>query len=165
MTTEEALDGAPAQIAALFTPIPNGRVLAALCALNGIKAQVLETSAGAIAVLDDATPDSLHGAAHSVSSFTKERPLVAMERRDGQITVWKYSAGQRGETLPPGLALNDAPGVVTTLMTGAQTIADVAVTHADKVFDAHMGKLAAFRQLRKLSAQAKREAKSQRDDR
>ncbi len=67
--TEEALDGAPAQIAAVFTPIPNGMVLAALCALNGSKGQVLETSAGAIAVLDDATPDNLHGAAHYVSSF------------------------------------------------------------------------------------------------
>jgi len=163
--TEEALDGAPAQIAALFTPIPHGRVLAALCALNGVKATILETSAGAIAVLDDATPKSLHGAAHSVSSFAKERPLLAMERRDSQITVWRYLAGQRGDTLPPGLALNDAPGVVTTLMTGAQTLADVAATHEDKVFDAHMSRFAAFRALRRLSTQAKREAQRNRAER
>jgi len=116
-------------------------------------------------VLHDATPDNLHGAARYVSRFAKERPLVAMERRDGQITVWRYLAGQRGDTLPPGLALNDAPGVVTTLMTGAQTIADLAETHEDKVFDAHMSKFAAFRQLRTLSTQAKREAKEQRDRR
>ncbi len=163
MTSEEVLDGAPAQIAALFTPIPNGKVLAALCALNGFKATVLETSAGAIAVLDDSTPDRLHGAAHSVSSFAKERPLVAMERREGQITVWRYLAGQRGDTLPPGLALNDAPGVVTTLMTGAQTVADIAQTHEDKVFDAHISKVAAFRQLRKLSKAAKQQAKAKAD--
>ncbi len=156
--TEEALDGAPAQMAALFTPIPDGKVLAALCALSGVRAQILETSAGALAVLDDAAPDNLHGAAHSVSSFAKERPLLAMERRDAQITVWRYLAGQRGDTMPPGLALNDAPAVVTTLMTGAQTIADVALTHEDKVSDAHMGRFAAFRALRRLSKQAKREA-------
>lgn len=163
MTSEEALDGAPAQIAALFTPIPNGKVLAALCALNGVRARVLETSAGAMAVLDDTTPDSLHGAAHAVSSFAKDRPLVAMERRDGQITVWRYLAGERGDTLPPGLALNDAPGVVTTLMTGAQTLDDLEETHADTVFDARMGRFTAFRTLRKLANQAKQEAKAQAD--
>ncbi len=163
--TEEALDGAPAQIAALFTPIPNGKVLASLCALNGVKATILETSAGAIAVLDVATPASMHGAAHSVSSFAKERPLLAMERRDGQITVWRYLAGQRGDTLPPGIALNDAPGVVTTLMTGAQSIDDVKATHEDKVFDAHMSRFSAFRALRKLAKQAKREAQRNRAER
>lgn len=163
MTSEEALDGAPAQIAALFTPIPNGKVLAALCGLNGVKARVLETSAGAFAVLDDARPDTLHGAAHSVSTFAKERPLLAMERRDGQITVWRYLAGQRGDTLPPGLALNDAPGVVTTLMTGAQTLDDLSETHADKVFDARMGKFAAFVQLRKLAKEAQQQGTQQAD--
>ena len=163
--TEEALDGTPAQIAAIFTPIPNGKVLAALCSLNGVKATILETSAGAIAVLDDARPASMHAAAHSVSSFAKERPLLAMERRDGQITVWRYLAGQRGDTLPPGLALNDAPGVVTTLMTGAQSIDDLSDSHHDKVFDAHMSRFAAFRALRKLSKQAKREAQRNRAER
>ena len=147
----------PAQIAALFTPIPHGRVLAALCGVNSVKGQVIETSAGAMAVLADASADGLDGAARAVSMFAKDRPLLAMERRDNQITVWRYMAGQRGATVPPGLALNDAPGVVTTLMSGAQTIDDLAETHADKVFDAHMSRFRAFRELRKLARQAKRE--------
>lgn len=148
---------APDALAALFTSLPNGKVLAALCALYGVKARVLETSAGAVAVLDDSAPDGLHSAASAVSSFAKDRPLLAMDRRAGQITIWKYLAGERGETLPPGLALNDAPGVVTTLMSGAQSIDDLAASHPGKVFDGRMGRFKAFRTLRTLSREAKRQ--------
>lgn len=147
-------------LAALFTSLPNGKVLAALCALYGVKARVLETSAGALAVLDDPAPEALHSAATAVSGFAKTQPLLAMERRAGQITIWKYLGGEQGETLPPGLALNEAPGVVTTLMSGAQSIDDVAATHPGKVFDGRMGRFAAFRALRSLSKEAKRAQRS-----
>lgn len=144
-------------LAALLTPIPNGRVLAALCAINGARGQVIETSAGAMAMLDDASPAALNRAAAAVSSFAKEHPLLALERRDGQVSVWRYQGGARGDSLPPGLALNEAPGVVTTLMAGSQTIDELSRTHEDKVFSARMSRFKAFRELRKLSRQAKRE--------
>ncbi len=143
-------------IAAILTPIPSGRVLAALCALNGTRGQVLETSAGAMAVVDDASPGVVDSLAAAVSGFAKEHPLLALERRDGQVTVWRYQAGRKGDALPPGLALNEAPGVVTTLMSGSQTIAQVAATHPDKVFSARMSRFKAFRELRKLAQQAKK---------
>jgi hypothetical protein len=38
---------------AIFAPIPNGKVMAALCQLNGFKARVLETAAGTLSVLAD----------------------------------------------------------------------------------------------------------------
>lgn len=143
--------------AALLTPIPNGKVLAALLAVNGLKGRVLENSAGTLAVLDDASDRSLHSAAGIISSFAKERPLVALVRRDGQITAWRYMGGERGDTQAPGLILNEAPGVVSTIMSGAQTMDDIAATHPDKVFDAHMGRFAAFRQLRSSATMAKRQ--------
>lgn len=148
-------DAVTGDLAAVLTPIPNGRVLAALCAINGVRGQVIETSAGAMAMLDDASERALDRAASAVSSFAKEHPLLALERRDGQVSVWRYMAGTRGDSLPPGLALNDAPGVVTTLLSGAQTIDDLAATHDDKVFSARMGRFKAFRELRSLSRQAR----------
>lgn len=143
-------------IAALLTPIPSGRVLAAVCALNGTRGQVIETSAGAMAVLDDASPGAAETLAAAVSGFAKEHPLLALERRDGQVSVWRYQAGRKEASLPPGLALNEAPGVVTTVMAGSQTIDDLAHTHPDKVFSARMSRFKAFRELRKLAREAKK---------
>ena len=160
MTDDDPASGAmePGEdtIAAILTPIPSGRVLAALCALNGTRGQVIETSAGAMAVLDDATPGAVDALAAAVSGFAKEHPLLALERRDGQVSVWRYQAGRKGESLPPGLALNEAPGVVTTLMAGSQTIDQLAQTHPDKVFSARISRFKAFRELRKLARKAKK---------
>ncbi len=143
---------------ALFTPIPNGKVLAAVCAVNGIRGTVLETSAGAFAVLDDTSDGSTDTAGEVISAFVKQQPILAMERRAGQITVHRWLAGVKGASLPPGLALDQAPGVIVTLMSGTQTIDELALTHPDKVFTAQMGRLKAFRELRSLAKVAKKQA-------
>lgn len=159
--SEDAPDYERLDTAALFTPVPNGKVLAALCALNGAKGQVLENSAGTLAVLDDPSEEALDKAASAISSFAKERPLMALERRGGQITAYAYQAGVRGAKQPPGLLLNEAPGVVSTIMSGAQTIDEVAATHPDKVFSARMGRFKAFRQLRAAAKEAKRRLRAE----
>ena len=142
-------------IVAILTPVPNGKVLAALCAVNGAHGQVIETSAGAFAVLDDASEGAADKAGEAISAFVKTQPVLAMERRAGQLTVTKWEAGENKGTLPPGLALDQAPGAITTLLTGAQTIDELAETHADKVFSARTGRIKALRDLRKLAKQAK----------
>ena len=142
---------------ALFTPIPNGKVLAAVCAVNGLRGRVLETAAGAFAVLDDTSAGSTDKAGEVISGFVKDRPILALERRAGQITVTRWEAGTAREKLAPGFALDEAPGAVVSLMTGAQTMDDLAAVHPEKVFDARMGRMAAFRELRKLSKQARSE--------
>ena len=152
------VDPAETDTVALFTPIPNGKVLAAVCALNGIHGRVLETSAGAFAVIDDTSEGSTDKAGEVISGFVKDRPILALERRAGQITVTRWERGVAKEKLAPGFALDDAPGAVVSLMTGSQTIDELAATHPDKVFDARMGRMKAFRELRKLSKQAQREA-------
>ncbi len=146
---------------ALFTPIQNGRALAAVCALNGVKGQTIETSAGAFAVLDDTSQGAVDVAGQVVSAFVKTQPILAMERRAGQITVRRWHGGVKGDTLPPGLALDQAPGVITTLMAGTQTMDEIALTHPGKVFPARMSKFAAFRELRKAAKDAKRSYRAQ----
>ncbi|MGC4175753.1 hypothetical protein [Demequina sp.] len=154
-------DPAESDTVALFTPIPNGRVLAAVCAVNGLKGRVLETSAGAFAVLDDTSDGATEKAGEVLSGFVKDRPILALERRSGQISVTQWQAGVAVEKLAPGFALDDAPGAVVSLITGSQTMDDLAAVHPDKVFDARMGRVKAFRELRGLSKDAQRQAKEQ----
>jgi len=142
---------------ALFTPIPNGAVLAAVCAVNGLKGRVLETAAGAFAVLDDTSEGATEKAGQVISGFAAGQPILAMERRSGQITVTRWEAGRAIEKLAPGFALDDAPGAVVSLMTGAQTIDELTATHPDKVFEARISRMKAFRELRKLSKQAQKQ--------
>lgn len=146
---------------ALFTPIQNGRVLAAVCALNGVHGQTIETAAGAFAVLDDTSVGAVDHAGQVVSAFVKTQPILAMERRAGQITIHQWLGGVKGEKLPPGLALDEAPGVITTLMAGTQNIDELAATHPGKIFQARMSKFAAFRELRRAAKDAKRQYKAQ----
>lgn len=156
MTDPEATD-----TVALFTPIPNGAVLAAVCAVNGLKGRVLETAAGAFAVLDDASEGATEKAGQVISGFAAGQPILAMERRGGQITVTRWEDAEAREKLAPGFALDDAPGAVVSLMTGSQTMDDLAAVHPDKVFDARMGRVAAFRELRKFAKQAKSQLKDE----
>ena len=150
-------DPAESDTVALFTPIPNGKVLAAVCAVNGLRGRVLETAAGAFAVLDDTSAGATEKAGEVISGFVKDRPILALERRAGKITVTRWESGTAREKLAPGFALDDAPGAVVSLMMGTQTMDDLAAVHPEKVFDARMSRMAGFQALRKLSKQAQKE--------
>jgi len=80
-----------------------------------------------------------------------------LERRSGQITVTRWETGRAVEKLAPGFALDEAPGAIVTLMTGSQTMDDLAAVHPDKVFDARMSRMKAFRVLRRLAKDAKKQ--------
>ncbi|WP_296665654.1 hypothetical protein [Demequina sp.] len=139
---------APApDIAVIMTPLPRPRFLTALCAFNKVDATVLETSAGPMAVLADASPEATQRSARTVSAFVKQAEFLVIANRGGtvRVDVWKGSTPVR--ELSPGLALADAPGVVTTIITGAQTIDQVALTHPDKVHSTKIGRFKAYREL------------------
>ena len=151
-------DGAPeGDLALLLTQVANGKALAALCALSGAKGRVIEITGGTVALLDDATPEALDKAASAVSAFAKGAPLVSIDRRGGQLAAWSYYDGKQGSKQPPGLLLNEAPSVVIALVTGTQTMDELAASHPERVHDARMGQLKAVWRLRRLAAQARRE--------
>ena len=75
------------------------------------------------------------------------------------MTRWEN--GEAREKLAPGFALDAAPGAVVSLMSGAQTMDDLAAVHPEKVFDARMSRVAAFRELRKFAKQAKQQLKEE----
>ncbi|WP_062072704.1 hypothetical protein [Demequina sediminicola] len=147
-------------VSAIFTPIANGRMLAAVCSLNDVKGRCLETSAGALVMLDDASIENSARAAEVLSGFVKTQPVLQMDRRGGQITIIRWLAGVNAGKVAPGLALDNAPGVLETLMTGVQTVDELAMTHPGKVFEARMSKMAAFKELRRAAKDAKKQYKA-----
>ncbi|MDE0573307.1 hypothetical protein ON058_07755 [Demequina sp. B12] len=147
-------------VAAVFTPIANGRLLAAVCSLNDVQGRCIETSAGAFVMLDEATVEKSAHAARVLSAFVKSQPVLQMDRRAGQITIRRWMAGEDAGKVAPGLALNNAPGVLETLMTGVQTVDEIAMTHPGKVFEARMGKMEAFKELRRAAKDAKKRYKA-----
>jgi hypothetical protein len=68
-----------------------------------------------------------------------------------------YFAGHHVKSLPAGLALADAPGVLLSLASGGQTMDDLAETHPDKVFAADGSKWSAFWALQKLGREGRKE--------
>jgi hypothetical protein len=51
--------------------------------------------------------------------------VILLERREGQITATRWTAGERGDKLPAGLVLSDAPAVLEDLLLGSVGAADV----------------------------------------
>jgi hypothetical protein len=145
--------------AALFTTIANGDVLAAICALNGCRCDVIEIRGGTLAVLVNATEGAAARAARGVSLVAKEATMLAMERRAGQLSVVRFKGGVEGETLPPGLALDQAPEAVVSLMTGAVTIEELIEKSPGRVHSGRFGRMRAVLKLRKLAREGKRQVR------
>lgn len=156
-------DHSTEDLVGVFAPIPNGRVLAALCQFNGLKGRVLENAAGTLAILDDASPEASQKVGRAVSIYARGMQVAVLDRRGGQLTVDVWSGGEHQRSLPAGLVLADAPGVVLSLASGAQTMDDIAATHPDKVFAARGSRWGGFWALQRLARQAKRELKAARD--
>ncbi len=142
---------------ALFTPVANGKVLAAICALNGCRCDVLEVAKGTLAIMVDTSEGAGDRAAIGLAAFAKDATVLAMERRDGQLSVVSFKGGVRGDELPPGLALDRAPDVVVSLMAGAVTIEDLLARDPSKVHSGRVGRFRAFWRLRKLASEGRRE--------
>ncbi|SEJ46457.1 hypothetical protein [Demequina mangrovi] len=159
MTAGQDQPGAGAAVAIVLTPIPRARFVAALCGLHKVAGTVLETSGGPIVVLDDAAVEAAEQAARTLSGFLKGAPFLLALARDGEVQVQEWRAGTIASRPAPGLALAESPGVVTTLLTGAQTIDQVAETHEDKVHDTRMNRFSAYRELLKETKALRREQK------
>ena len=104
----------------------------------------------------DPAPGRADQAATAVTAIQRDIILLTMERRDGQITVRRWAKGVKGEEIAPGLALDEAPEVVRGIMTGATTVEALADDQPDAVIRGRMGRVKAFRTLRKLTKETRR---------
>lgn len=143
---------------ALLTPVANGKVLAAVCALNRVAADIIETPpTGSFAVIEDDSEGAVERAAGIMSAFIGAMPMLAMERRAGQLSVTQWQQGEMVKELAPGLALDQAPHAVTKLMSGATTVEELKADKPEVVYSSRMSRWSAFWKLRGYAKQAKRE--------
>ncbi|WP_062518417.1 hypothetical protein [Demequina gelatinilytica] len=162
MTAEQGqpVPDATGEVAVVMTPIPRAGFVAALCGLHKVRGQVLETSGGPIVVLDDASETAAVQSVRALSGFLKGAPFLLALARDGQVQMQEWRGGALTSRPAPGIALADSPGVVTTLLSGTQTIDQVAQTHQDKVRSTSMSRFAAYRALLKETKELKKEGRA-----
>ncbi len=153
---EEAPEYLSRDIAALLTPIASGKALAAICALNSSKCDVIEVPQGTFAVMVESDRGRADQAATAVSSIQRDIVMVTAERHEGQVTVRRWAPGVKGEQIAPGLALDEAPAIVRDIMLGITTMEEIAAANPEMVIPGRMGRIKAFRVLRKLLQAASR---------
>ena len=118
-----SLDEGPATVAVLVTQVAGAAPLAALCSIEKIAVDVVPSPVGALAVLRD--PAEGAGAAAAVSRRLGGNLVVLLERREERISAVRWTGGVRGEELPAGLVLSDAPAVLEDLLLGGVEVAGV----------------------------------------
>ncbi|MBB2925148.1 hypothetical protein [Cellulomonas cellasea] len=120
--TDPAAAEAPS-VTLVLTQVAAAAPLAAACALAGVAVDVVPSPVGALAVLRD--PRTGPDGAAAISKLLKTVPVILLERRSGQITATRWAGGQKGDELPAGLVLSDAPPVLEDLLLGGASVADV----------------------------------------
>lgn len=110
-------------VALVITQVAVPAPLAAACAISKVGVDVVPTEIGAIAVLRD--PRAAAEGAGAISKLLRTLPVVLLERREGQITATRWTAGERGDKLPAGLVLSDAPAVLEDLLLGSVQAGDL----------------------------------------
>ncbi|WP_421733382.1 hypothetical protein [Cellulomonas sp.] len=119
------LDGADEDpsVVLVITQVAAPAPLAAACAIAKVEVDVVPTPIGAIASLRD--PKAASDGAAAISKLLRTIPVILLERREGQITASRWTAGERGDDLPAGLVLSDAPAVLEDLLLGSVQAGDV----------------------------------------
>ncbi|HZL01753.1 MAG TPA: hypothetical protein VFC48_01375 [Cellulomonas sp.] len=119
--TESADDAVT--VALVVTQVAAAGPLAAACSLAKVDVDVVPSPVGALALLRD--PRTAAEGAAAISRLLKTVPVVLLERRASQITATRWTAGERGDELPPGLVLSDAPAVLEDLLLGGVSVGDL----------------------------------------
>jgi len=107
----------------VITQVAAPAPLAAACAIAKVEVDVVPTPIGAIAALRD--PRAAADGAAAISKLLRTVPVILLERREGQITASRWTGGERGDDLPAGLVLSDAPPVLEDLLLGSVQAGEV----------------------------------------
>ena len=120
-----SLTGTPdaVTVAIVVTQVAAAEPLAAACSLATVEVDVVQSPVGALAVLRDPTAGAAGAAA--ISQLLKAVPVVLLERRTEKITATRWANGVRGDDLPPGLVLSDAPAVLEDLLLAGVSVGDL----------------------------------------
>ncbi len=118
----------PVPSALVLTQVGDASLLAAACALGGVPVDALDSPVGAVALCRTLDPGEPERAAEAISRLLANTPVVLVVQRDGQITASRWSAGQVGDVVAPGLLLDGAPPEVEGLLLGTLSREDIPGT-------------------------------------
>ncbi|MDQ2624990.1 MAG: hypothetical protein M3Y20_07505 [Actinomycetota bacterium] len=142
--------------AVVVTPVQVPEALAAACALAGVKADVVPSEIGSLAVCVESEGDAPLKAGAAISQILKGVLVVVLRNTDGQIDSTGYTNGEPSEVQAAGLWLDAAPVVLEDLITGTIEPAD-----ADGVVSSvGMSRWRAARNLAKLARTGRKQAAS-----
>lgn len=110
----------------LVTQVREAGALAAACAMAKLEVDCFDSEAGAVAIL---TPgETWRADAKAISHLLRSVPVLALESDGTQINCVRFTNGEEGETLPPGLVLSGLPAVLSDVLTGAAGLDDLDTT-------------------------------------
>ncbi len=104
--------------AVVLTQVAVPEALAAACALQRLRVDVVPTPIGALAWCRDTAEGAPGAVARAVSALLPGVPVLLLTQRDGQIEASRWSGGTEGTVMSPGLVLDGAPAVVEQLLLG-----------------------------------------------
>lgn len=141
--------------AVVLTQVAVPEALAAACALQGLPVDAVPTPIGSLAWCHDTGAGGPAGVARAVSALLPGVPVLLLEQRDGQISATRWTGGEQGSELSPGLVLDGAPAVVEHLLLGRATAAD----QPGAVTSVGMSRWRATRTLATISRKVRRAAR------
>jgi hypothetical protein len=115
----------PPAAAVVLTQVAVPEALAAACALAALPVDVVPTPIGCLAWCRDTSEGGPAAVARAVSTLLPGVPALLLEQRDGQIAATRWSGGDEGAAMAPGLVLDGAPAVVEQLLLGQADAADL----------------------------------------
>lgn len=140
------------QIALLITPIASARALAALGKLADVPGLAFATEHGAVMVFDDADFAAAHKNAQQLSQILKQVDAILLRRgpsedpADSDVQATRFSGGEMGDKLAPGLIINGLDPLCERLILGGLPV-DELIGEVDAIHSTSLSKFAAMRAL------------------
>ena len=115
----EGILGEKAKAAAIVSPFRDARLLAALCALDGINADCLNSGKGAVAFLRDLNGQAPENSARVLTQSVRGLIVVLVVNRADKMEAHLWINGQQGKACSPPLLFMQADDCVEDYLIGA----------------------------------------------
>jgi hypothetical protein len=125
----EGILGERAKSAAILTPLRSQRLLAAFCALCGIKADCVGSQDGAVALLTQLDGQAPEHAAASLTHLISGLSVILIVNRADKLEAKPWIDGKSGEKVPPPVVLAQEPQFVEDYLIGVEGRKSIHLQH------------------------------------
>lgn len=125
----EGILGERAKAAAILTPLRSQRLLAAFCALCGIKADCVGSQDGAVALLTQLDGQAPEHAAASLTHLISGLSVILIVNRADKLEAKPWIDGKSGEKVPPPVVLAQEPQFVEGYLIGVEGRKSIHLQH------------------------------------